>query len=140
MPRKSAASLSVVSSIMDHRPPPPDELTEEQAVEWRAVVGTMPADWFTRETFGLLATYCRHVVTSRLLSQEIDAFDQEWLHTPEGIIAYDKLTKMRDREGRAMSSLATRMRLSQAQRYRVEKRVKTTELTKPWHKPERAAG
>jgi hypothetical protein len=135
MPRKSAASLSVVSSIMDHRPPPPEELTEEQAVEWRAVVGTMPADWFTRESHGLLTNYCRHLVTARKLSKEIDAFDQEWLHTAEGIVAYDKLTKMRDREARGAASLAIRMRICQAQRYRVEKRVKTTEAAKPWHRP-----
>lgn len=132
MPRKSAASLSVISNVVDQRSPPPEELTAEQAQEWRAVVGTMPADWFTRETHGLLATYCRHVVTSRHLSKTIDEFDPEWLKTASGTETFDKLTKMREREGRALSSLATRMRLSHAQRYRVEKRVKTVPPERPW--------
>jgi hypothetical protein len=42
------------------RPEPPEDLTEEQAAEWSAVVDRLPADWFPRETHGLLARYCRH--------------------------------------------------------------------------------
>jgi hypothetical protein len=120
MPRKSASALAVVSSVADYRPPPPESLTTEQAGEWVAVVGRMPSGWFTRETHELLASYCRHVTSARMLAKLIDAFRPEWLTDPDGVVRLDKLAKMRDREVRAMSSLATRMRITQQSRYRGE--------------------
>jgi hypothetical protein len=66
--RKSAASLSVVSMIGHERPAPPEELTEDEATEWREIAGRMPHDWFTRENFPLLAEYCRHIVRARDLA------------------------------------------------------------------------
>ncbi len=58
--RKSAAELGVIQGIPE-RPDAPDELTPEQAEEWRAVVDRMPVDWFRREIWPLLCAYCRHV-------------------------------------------------------------------------------
>ena len=49
---KSSAALeipSVADLRGDARPEPPEDLTEEQAAEWRAVVDRLPADWFPRE-------------------------------------------------------------------------------------------
>jgi hypothetical protein len=46
--RKSAAALGVIHGI-PQRPEPPDELTPEQAEEWREIVGRMPVDWFGRQ-------------------------------------------------------------------------------------------
>jgi hypothetical protein len=117
MPRKSAAALSVVAPPPGQkRPEPPAELTEEQAVEWRLVVDRLPPDWFPAETYQLLVAYCRHVVQARVIAELIKDFHKEWLATDEGLHRYDKLTQMADREARAISSLATRMRLSQQSR------------------------
>ena len=70
--RKSSAELSILTmptleTIM--RPDAPYDLTDEQADEWRAVVNRMPADWFPRETHGMLTQYCRHVVAARRVAQ-----------------------------------------------------------------------
>jgi hypothetical protein len=65
---KSAASLSVGRVLGNERPAPPDELTEEEAEEWRAIASRMPHDWFTRENHPLLAEYCRHIVRARDLA------------------------------------------------------------------------
>ena len=65
--KKSAASLEVVnhSGVTElPRPQPLEELTDEQALEWRLIVNRLPADWFPAETHGILAQYCRHVVES----------------------------------------------------------------------------
>lgn len=115
--RKSSASLAVVTALPGQRPEPPAELNEAQANEWRAIVGRMPADWFTRETQPLLVQYCRHVVKARLVAKAVDEFDPAWLADEEGLKRYDKLTQIAEREGRAMSSLATRMRITQQSRY-----------------------
>jgi hypothetical protein len=99
------------------RPEPPEELTPEEAIEWRAVVDRLPADWFPRESHQLLVQYCRHVVKARVIAGLIADFEPEWAATDEGLHRFDKLTGMAEREGRAISSLATRMRLSQQSRY-----------------------
>ena len=109
--RKSAASLSVVTGpVSVQRPEPPADLTPEQSDEWWSVVEALPADWFPRETHGLLAQYCRHVVTARRVAQLIQATEAE---AELDLAQLDQLYKMQEREGRAMSSLATRMRITQ---------------------------
>lgn len=129
--RTSAASLEIaavarVETIQ--RPDAPYDLTDEQATEWWAVVNRMPADWFPRETHGMLSQYCRHVVSARRVAQLIEqamgaeAFDVE---------AYNQLLIMQEREGRALSSLATRMRLSQQTTYDKSKKKPLTGK-KPW--------
>jgi hypothetical protein len=132
--RKSAASLAIIQAggvTSVPRPAAPDDLTEEQAHEWRCIVNRMPADWFPRETHGMLAHYCRHICTARRIAQMIEDFeskpseDEGWLDT------YDKLLKMQEREGRAMSSLATRMRVSQQGQYNHKKKPGSS-VSKPW--------
>ena len=142
---KSAASLSVISSSgieTVRRPEALPELTDEQAEEWHAVVNRLPADWFPRETHGMLAQYCRHVASARRVAHMIEALDGELAgEVAEGRSAaavvfgaaktMDRLLKMQEREGRAISSLATRMRISQQATYD-PKRKKPIEPKKPW--------
>lgn len=130
--RKSAASLEVaVHSTVETiaRPDAPYDLTDEQSAEWWAVVNRMPADWFPRETHGMLAQYCRHVVAARRVAQLIA--NAEKAKTID-IGEYDQLLKMQEREGRAMSSLATRMRISQQATVRADQARKPTQVEKPW--------
>jgi hypothetical protein len=130
--RKSAAALSVVGKSpieATERPRPPSELTTEQKREWVDVVNRLPADWFPRETLGLLSQYCRHVVAARHVAQLIERVEA---NDELDIEQYDRLLKMQEREGRALSSLATRMRITQQASYDA-KRGKGKPLTKkPW--------
>lgn len=130
--RPSAASLelSAPSRIETiERPDAPYDLTDEQSTEWWAVVNRLPADWFPRETHSVLAQYCRHVVSARRVAKLIedaesgDKIDVDLL---------DKLYKMQEREGRAISSLATRMRITQqaTSTHRADKGSKG--VRKPW--------
>jgi len=132
--RKSREDLAVVPQVIEviPRAKPPSDLTDEQADEWNAVVARMPADWFGRETHGLLTQYCRHVVASRRVADLIAAVEKE---KELDLDQYDKLLKMQEREGRAMSSLATRMRLSQQTQWSEQKSRKVTSPVKmPWEK------
>ena len=128
--RKSAASLEVVSSNVAsiERPPVPDDLSDEQAAVWQKITNRMPADWFPAETWPLLAMYCRHVVAARRVAQLIE---QEETSESVDIEALDRLYKMQERESRAMSSLATRMRLTQQATYD-KSRKKPAQVRKPW--------
>ena len=115
--RKSAASLAVVRPITDHRPSPPDDLTDEQAAEWRRIVHRMPSDWFPVETQPLLAALCRHIVLARRLAVIIAEFRTEWLAEDGGLDRLEQLAKMQDREHRAAASLSTKLRLTNQSRY-----------------------
>jgi len=130
--RKSAASLTVVATAgveTVRRPEPPSELTDEQAHEWRRIVNRLPADWFPAETHGLLIQYVRHLVASRRVAQLVAALEgSDEFDTDE----YDKLLKMQEREGRALSSLATRMRLTQQSTFDKERDKGTKGRRKPW--------
>ena len=50
----------------------------------------------------------------------VESFEPKWLKMDEGLERYDQLLKTRERETRALSSLATRMRLSQGSQYRAD--------------------
>ena len=53
----------------------------------------------------------------KLLSAEVDRFKAEWIEDALGLARYDQLLQMRERKLRALSSLATRLRLSPQSRY-----------------------
>ena len=121
------ATISGVEAVQ--RPDAPYDLTDEQTEEWWAVVNRMPADWFPRETHGLLAQYCRHVVAARRVAQLITAAEGA---EDLDVLTLDRLYKMQEREGRALSSLANRMRLTHQATKRVETTRKPSMVKKPW--------
>lgn len=87
-------------------------MTEDQAGVWRSVVGARSADFFGEDAVPLLEEYCRVVVMCRLLAVQIEA----------GIEGGDAgelkaLLDMRDKESRRMTSLATKLRLTNQSRY-----------------------
>lgn len=131
--RTSAAALEVqqagpVETVA--RPDAPYDLTDEQSEEWWAVVNRLPADWFPRETHALLAQYCRHVVAGRRVAQLVAACEAD---EELDVARYDQLLKMQEREGRALSSLATRLRLTQ-QSTVSPKAKKPSMVKKPWER------
>jgi hypothetical protein len=111
------------------RPEAPDELTEEQAREWRAVVNRLSADWFPRETHSLLVQYCRLVVRARRLAQLIDAAEKE---ENFDVKEYRDLIRSEEGVSRAIASLSTRMRLNQSSTMRAETAKKPSMIRKPW--------
>jgi hypothetical protein len=136
---KSAASLAVIGSggiLTIRRPDPPRELTSEQTNVWREVLDDLPADWFRPSNLALLEAYCRHVVASRRVAQLIEAEEQSDGFTLE---RYDFLLRVQEREGRALSSLATRMRLTQQATFDEKKRKPQTLGKKPWEPDDEAS-
>jgi len=56
--------------------------------------------------------YVRHVVNAQVIAEQIARFDPVWLSDEEGLKRYDCLLKIAERESRAASSLATRLRIT----------------------------
>lgn len=129
-PRGQLTAVPDPSITAVDRPAPPAELTDEQATVWMTIVNSLPAEWFRPETHELLASYCRHAIAARRVANLIEAFESEEADAVD-VEHYDRLLKMQEREGRAMSSLATRMRMSQQSTY--DKKVqKPKGAKKPW--------
>jgi hypothetical protein len=134
--RKSSDSQSVVVSIVPgQRPEPPAELSPEQAETWRVIAAGMPADWFTGCAGLLLRQLCRHVSYSRWLAAELAAAAVGTLTEGKGIERFDKLSRMHEREGRAISSLMTKLRLTPQSKYSARAAhtaAQSTPRVKPW--------
>jgi hypothetical protein len=129
--RRSMAELAVTQVSLEAvpRPDSPYDLTDEESTEWWAIVARMPADWFPRETHALLTNYCRHVVTARRVAQLIQVAERaEHIDLDQ----YDQLLRMRERETRAASSLATRMRITQQSSYDPTRKKPATPFPPPW--------
>ena len=93
-------------------------------------MNSLPAEWFRPETHEILAAYCRHSVAARRVADLIQAFEAEETDSVD-VEHYDRLLKMQEREGRAMSSLATRMRMTQQATMHAETK-KPKGARKPW--------
>ena len=140
--RKPASELSIADNVIQFTPRPkaPEELTPDQAIEWDAVVNRLPADWFPRETHAVLVQYCRHTIAARVVANLVKRMDalplkEDGIEADEyfAVDLYDHLLKMQDREGRALSSLATRLRITQQTTYDKSKK-KGIPGKKPWDK------
>ena len=111
--QRSAASMEIADQIGNSpRLPAPVHMSDAERAVWAQAVGDQPGGSFTAVHEPLLELYCRHVVRSRVLADEIDGFQREWLADRDGLKRYDTLLAMAEREGRAASSLATRLRIT----------------------------
>ncbi|MDR5776574.1 MULTISPECIES: hypothetical protein [unclassified Caballeronia] len=76
------------------------------------LVSDQPAGAFSATHAPLLEMYCRHVVNARTIADELLNFERAWLARDDGLKRYDRLLAMSERESRAASSLATRLRIT----------------------------
>jgi len=137
--RKSAASMGVVGIATSigsaSRLSAPAHMSDAEQSVWAQVVNDQPASSFTATHSPMLEQYCRHVVQSRVIAEMIVAFDSTWANDDEGLKRYDKLLAMQEREGRAASSLATRLRIT---RQAIDQQTVARSITsqakgrKPW--------
>ena len=132
--RKSAAELSVVTSVPGQRPEPPANLTEQQAEVWRMVTSTKPHDWFTKDTHKLLVSYCKHATTAEQIDRALDNTPDSALSDAEGLKQYKELVGLREKQTRALTALSRSMRLTHQSVYRSEskKARESSDKPKPW--------
>jgi hypothetical protein len=141
MPRKAAAALAVASvagPLEVKRLAAPMHISDAERAIWLEVVNDQPADAFTPTHAPLLELYCRHIVQSRILADELGNFDRTWLADGDGLKRYDRLLAMAEREGRAASSLATRLRITRQavdQQTIARAQVRQVKNRKPWELP-----
>ncbi|MCC5956463.1 MAG: hypothetical protein JJU07_10180 [Natronohydrobacter sp.] len=127
----------------ERRAPPPEGLTSAQARLWRGIVETEPADLFDSEARRhLLRLYCEHATFRADLQALIDRSPVEAFGDPDGAKTFEAMLRARDRETKALVSLATRMRLTNQSRYTPAAAGSAgrnhTSGPKPWDDPDPA--
>ena len=113
--RKSKASMDTpVAAVIttNKRLEAPAHLTEAERAIWIEVVNDQPATAFSPTHSPMIEMYCRHIVNNRILGDEILKFDRSQLRYEEGLKQFDRLLKIAERESRAASSIATRLRIT----------------------------
>jgi len=111
------------------RPSAPPELTDEETIIWDSITARMPAQWFGPETFPLLIQYSRHAACCNRLAVLIQSIERG---RDIDLKAYNELLRMQDRETRAITMLATKMRLAQQSTIDREAKVARVGAKKPW--------
>lgn len=130
--RRSGESLAIAISgptEIVQRPDAPYDLTDEQVDEWRAVVNSLPADWFQRGNHALLTQYCRHVIAARRVNQLIE---QCVAGKDVDRKEFVELLKQQESESRAINALLRSMRLTQQSVMRAETAKRPAKVRKPW--------
>ena len=141
--RKSSAELATAPVEIDcarQRPPPPEELTKDQAELWRKVVASLPGGWIHAEHFPILCDYVRHAIRARDLAARVDSTDvsKVGLLGGPGMDSYIKLRSAAESEGRAMLAAARTLRLTHQSQLRAETAATRQsnaippEFGKPW--------
>jgi hypothetical protein len=119
--RKKVGEVQIAENVAQiPRAAPPSELSAFETEVWIAVTNTKPADWFQADSVAMLRAYCRHVYQAHKIDQQMDEIIGRPFADKEGHSAvgaqFDALTRMRERETRAIMALARSMRLTQQSR------------------------
>lgn len=116
MPRKSAASLSVVPRTPAAERSEPGDLSPAELGLWREVVASKPAEWFGPDSAPILKEYVRAAV---MCDRLVGVVEQALVDGDPTEIK--SALDMRDKESKRAVSLATKLRLTQQSRYTPDK-------------------
>lgn len=130
--RPSSKSLEIAApspvEVVD-RIRPPHQLTDEEVEIWHAVVASEPADWFRPSQAPLLAQYCRHTVQSNRVAALIERATSDPNLDPSD---YSRLLHMQQRETMVMTSVATKLRITNQSLINHRGNNKSRISAKPW--------
>lgn len=126
------SNLQKQAEYVHERPEAPSHLTPDQAAVWDDLFSTVAPEWIAPESYPLAAMYCQHVANSKTLAALIAANDAKRIAGVDGIAAalgvdpldglqfdlagwfklHAAMLRALDKENRAASSLATRLRIT----------------------------
>jgi hypothetical protein len=111
--RGRKAPGQVIPFAWQSGPHPPEGMSPQVAKVWREAVGSRLPDYFTPAMFPVLTGYCCSVVASNLIWPRYLAALENPATEPKEVM---KLSRMFDRESRAVSSASAALGLTPAAR------------------------
>lgn len=125
------AKITALPTTTKMRMQPPGDLTSEQASVWREVVDAKPVDWFSEDSAPLLSEYCRAAVMCKTLAVMVEA-----AIAGGEVKELSDVLRLRDMEAKRLTSIATKLRLTQQSRYTPQAAATATKRAaggkKPW--------
>jgi hypothetical protein len=117
-----AAKLAALPNIPGSRPPPPPDLSPEEAEIWDATLGALPSGWVPPEAMPVLMVYVRHCAYARALAERI-AFVLPLAERGDPERQKEWLTLLRAHgfQTERMGQLATKLRLLPQNRMAADK-------------------
>lgn len=106
-----ATGLSQIISSTS-RPAPPYGISERAADEWIKVTNSMPASWFSPETHGILAQYCKHIDAAATITEMIDEAFPDGKPGVADLKVYGNLLYMQREESKSIATLSTKLRIT----------------------------
>lgn len=122
--------MSVSPIEITERPSPPLDFDNLEASIWASIVNSMPADWFNVGSIPLLTQYVRHTVASQNLAQLIA--DVTSNSEEINVKTYITLLRAQKEESGILSSLATKLRISNQSLINKRGNHKEIGKSKPW--------
>ena len=119
MPRKSAAALNVVR-VMGERFQPPPDFNEAQAREWRAIVDSLPADYFRPSDISLLSAYCVAAAFYREAAEDMARNGITYIDE-RGRKVVNPAHQILTSQASAMAQMSVKLRLCPSARYSEKK-------------------
>lgn len=115
--RQSGSALTSVTAFPIRLLEPPEDLSDQEACVWARVVATKPADWWDAGSIPLLAQYARAAAQSDVVAELVRRVSEALVSDPDELGRYKDLRKIQAALSAEMTSLATKMRLTQQSRY-----------------------
>lgn len=115
--RQSAVSLATVTALPLRLLAPPADLSAEECEVWGRVAATKPGDWFDAGSIPLFAQFCRATVQAEMVGGLVRTVGTAMLTDPDELGRYKDLRKIQAALSGELTSLATKMRLTQQARY-----------------------
>jgi hypothetical protein len=120
--RKSVAELAILVPIVPGvLPDPPADLTEPEAVYWRDVTATKPAEWWQADSEILLKSYCRASVQHDRISAAINGISAAKMKSAKGWRQYQSMRRVQASTSIELCTLAMKLRLCPSARYKAER-------------------
>jgi hypothetical protein len=114
-------------------PEPPEELSKEEAEEWRKVVSKMPPDYFQPEIYPILIELCRHICLSRFYYSKLQAVNKTMRTDKKSISATLALARIHMVESKTVAMLLGRLGVMKRTREgREKKAVRFGGGRRPW--------
>jgi hypothetical protein len=125
------AKITALPTTTKMRLHPPADMTADQAKIWQEVVDAKPVDWFAEDTAPLLAEYCRAAAMCNTLATMVEA-----AIAGGEVKELKDVMQMRDMESRRLTSIGTKLRLTNQARYTPQAAATATKRVaggkKPW--------
>lgn len=133
--RQSAQDLLHVVALTGARIPAPSHLTEAQVLEWRAIVDSLPADYFRPGDVPLLAAYCVAASFYKRAAADMESRGMTCMDD-KGREYVNPTHQVLTSQASAMAQMAVKLRLCPSARY--SEKVASTKTTaggtgsRPW--------